>query len=191
MNRTFACNGLTCRQLQLSNTMRRLWIEHVLWTRQFIISTAFELPDLSFVTQRLLQNPGDFAEILQPIYGKNAAVQFNRLFTDHLLIAAELVNAAKAGNSAEAERQRKIWYDNAEEIAQLLCSVNCCRNECRWKDMLFDHLRMTENEAVYILTGEYQKGINVYDAIQKEALNMADAMTCGIIRNFKVSQSNC
>lgn len=54
-------DGLTYRQLQLSNTLRRLWIEHVLWTRFFIISTAFDLPDLPLLLkgfcriQRILQ----------------------------------------------------------------------------------------------------------------------------------------
>ncbi len=40
--------GLTCAQLRVSDTNRRLWTEHVLWTRFFIISTAFCLPDLPF-----------------------------------------------------------------------------------------------------------------------------------------------
>ncbi len=43
---------------------------------------------------------------------------------------------------------------------------------------------MTEDEAVFILTGEYEKSIIEYDNIQAEALRMADVMTCGIIRQF-------
>jgi hypothetical protein len=61
---------MSCRQIQLSNTLRRLWIEHVLWTRFFIVSTAFNLPDLQAVTDRLLQNPADFASELKPLYGE-------------------------------------------------------------------------------------------------------------------------
>ncbi len=52
--------------------------------------------------------------------------------------------------------------------------------------MLFDHLRMTENEAVFILTGQYEKGIREYDRIQAEALEMADVTTRGIIRQFRI-----
>ena len=179
-------NGLTSRQLEISNTNRRLWIEHVLWTRLFIISTAFDLPDLPFVTQRLLQNPVDFARELEPLYGKQAATQFKQLLTDHLLIAAKLVNAAKAGDTAEAEKQRKIWYDNAEEIAKFLASINPFWSESTWRDLLFDHLRMTEDEASFILTGKYEESIKEYDAIQAEALKMADVMTYGIIRQFRI-----
>lgn len=179
-------NGLTHSQLELSNTLQRLWIEHVLWTRMFLISTAFNLPDLSFVTQRLLQNPVDFARVLQPLYGKQTAMQFKKLLTDHLLIAAQLVNAAKAGNTEEADKQRKLWYTNAEEIAKFLASINPFWKEYVWRELLFDHLRMTEDEAVFLLGGQYEKSIKVYDAIQAEAIEMADVMTNGIIRQFNV-----
>jgi hypothetical protein len=71
-------NALTFRQVQLSDTIRRLWMEHVLWTRFFIVSTAFNLPDLEVVTERLLQNPVNFARILKPFYGEKTAMQFER-----------------------------------------------------------------------------------------------------------------
>ncbi|MGI6150866.1 MAG: hypothetical protein ACOYIR_02805 [Christensenellales bacterium] len=52
--------------------------------------------------------------------------------------------------------------------------------------MLFDHLRMTEDESVQILTGEYERGIVQFDGIQAQALQMADVMTCGILRQFRI-----
>ena len=164
--------------------MRRLWIEHVLWTRFFILSTAFNLPDLQFVTKRLLKNPVDFAKALKPFYGEQTVMRFKQLFTDHLLIAAQLVTAAKAGDTAEVNKQRKKWYANAEDIARFLACINPCWSKCEWRELLFDHLRMTEDEAVFILTGQYEKGIKEYDAVQAEALKMADVMTRGIICQF-------
>ncbi len=170
----------------LSEKIRRLWIEHVLWTRFFIISTAFSLNDLQFVTERLLRNPDDFAKELKPFYGEQTAAQFKRLLTNHLLIAAQLVNAAKAGDNAEAEKQRGLWYGNAEDIARFLASINRYWSENQWKNMLFEHLSMTEDEAVYVLTGQYKRSIDEYDGIQAQALQMADVMTRGIIRQFSI-----
>ncbi|MGI6162227.1 MAG: acetylglutamate kinase [Christensenellales bacterium] len=186
MHQTFFDNGLSCGQLELSNTIRQLWIEHVLWTRFFIVSTAFCLPDLEFVTERLLENPGDFAKVFKPFYGEQIARQLKQLLADHLLIAARLVTAAKEGDSSEVDKQRKKWYKNAEDIAEFLACINPCWSECEWKNLLFDHLRMTEDEAVFILSGQYKKGIKEYDDIQAEALEMADVMTCGIICQFCV-----
>lgn len=86
----------TQRQVCLMNQMRKLWEQHVYWTRFFIISTAADLGDLEPVTKRLLENPGDFAQALTPFYGEEVSDCFKNLFTQHLLIAADLVNAAKS-----------------------------------------------------------------------------------------------
>lgn len=42
---------------EIINIMRKLWSQHVYWTRFFIISTAEKLQDLKYVTNRLLENP--------------------------------------------------------------------------------------------------------------------------------------
>ena len=88
-------NGYSPQQLCLMNQLQQLWAQHVYWTRFFIISTAEELGDLAPVTDRILQNPKDFAQLFAPIFGMNIANQFQELLTQHLLIAADLVNAAK------------------------------------------------------------------------------------------------
>ena len=180
------CKGINCEELLLSNTFRRLWSEHVLWTRFFIVSTTFSLPDLPVVTQRLLRNPVDFANVLRPFYGTQIAARFEELLTEHLVIAAQLVNAAKAGDTAEVEILRRKWYANAEEIACFLAQINPFWSEREWRDLLFDHLCMTEAEAVEMLSGQYEESIREFDAIQAEALVMADVMSCGIIKQFCV-----
>ena len=117
------CNGYTKQQMCLMNRIRQLWQQHVYWTRFFIISTAADLGDLEPVTNRLLQNPKDFARLLTPIYGIRIASRFQKLFTQHLLIAAELVNAAKNAEGEKADNARKRWYKNADEIAGFLASM--------------------------------------------------------------------
>lgn len=164
------------------NRIRQLWGQHVYWTRFFIISTAAERNDLEPVTQRLLQNPKDFARLLTPIFGMRVAGRFEELFTEHLLIAADLVNAAKSGEVDKANTARDRWYENAEEIAEFLSSIHRCWNKAKWKSMLYSHLEMTEKEAMLRLQGNYTADINVFDSIENEAFDMADYMFCGIIK---------
>lgn len=179
-------SGLSPSQLQLSNILRRLWVEHVMWTRSLIISTASNLGDLGPVTKRILRNPADFASALVPLYGNPKSMRFEKLFTDHLLIAAKLVNAAKEGDGKNVEEQRKKWYANADDIANFLSDINPFWSKATWQVLLYDHLKMTEDEAVQILSGQYDASIAQYDSIQEEALKMADYMTCGIIRQFRI-----
>ena len=107
-----------CNRQEIINKMRKLWSQHVYWTRFFIISTAEELPDLKYVTNRLLENPGDFANALKIFYGEKKADEFKKLLTEHLKIGGDLVNADKDMNTAKANELRKKWYANADEIAE-------------------------------------------------------------------------
>lgn len=170
--------------VMLNNTIRELWQEHILWTRLFIISSVSELADLELVTERLLRNPQDFGKVLRIFYGKDIVDKFVNLFTDHLLIAADLVNYAKAGDNQGAEKARKEWFANADEIAAFLASINPHWSQSEWRRMLYDHLEKTEMEAVFRLTQRYAEDIANYENIESMAMMMADEMTNGIIKQF-------
>ena len=174
--------GYTKQQLCLMSQIQQLWAQHVYWTRSFIISTAASLPDLEPVTNRLLRNPKDFAALFAPLYGMKTAGQFQELLTQHLMLRGDLVNAAKAGDTAKADEARKKWYQNADEIAAFLASVSPCWNEAKWKQMMYSHLDMTEKEAALRLQSNYAADIQMFDEIEKEATQMADYMFCGMIR---------
>ena len=167
------------------NRWRKLWQEHVMWTRSFIISTISDLGDLVPVTGRLMQNPGDMADVLRLFYSPQTADTFQKLFTEHLSIAGELVNAAKAGDTAKAAALEQKWYENADEIASFLAKINPHWNRWLWQSLLHDHLKMTKQEALYRLAGKYEEDIRNYDRIEDEALRMADYMVTGILRQFR------
>lgn len=179
-----AGNAISKAELDLSNEMRKLWEEHVAWTRMFIISVASNLPDLDLVTQRLLRNATDMAEALKPFYGEELASRFGNLIRDHLIFAAELVKAAKAGNSQAAADAERRWYTNADEIATFLSNINPNWSRETWMKMLHEHLSLTKSEAVARLTGNYAEDIATYDKIENQALVMADEMTNGIVKQF-------
>lgn len=171
-------------QVDLLNQLRLLWEQHVHWTRYFIISTAANLGDLEPVTKRLLQNPGDFGKVFQMFYDDKIVSTFVNLFTQHLLIAADLVNAAKNGDTSAANEARTKWYKNADEISAFLASINPYWNEQVWRNLFYSHLQMTEQEATLRLAGKYAADVNLYDIIEQQALKMADYMFYGLINNF-------
>lgn len=168
----------------LINKLHMLWEQHIVWTRLTITSILTDSPDVELVTNRLLQNPVDFETALRPFYGDKIAAEFRKLFTDHLTIAAQLVKAAKAGDTAAAAQAEKNWYANANEIAIFLSRINPYWSQRNWQLMLYDHLKLTKAEAVAILTKNYSESIRLYDEIEKQALEMADVMAEGIIKQF-------
>ncbi len=176
--------GISRAALELSNHIRMLWEQHVFWTRLVISGIVFAMPDADYSTRRLLRNPVDFENVLSVYYGNEAAKKFADLFTSHLVIAAQLVKAAKAGDSAAAADAEKRWYANADEIAAYLGSINPYWSQAAWRDMLHRHLALTKAEAVAMLNKDYSASIATFDEIEKQALAMADTMTAGIIRQF-------
>ncbi|HCL04066.1 MAG TPA: acetylglutamate kinase [Lachnoclostridium phytofermentans] len=176
----------TRRQLDLSNELRNLWEQHVLWTRSFIISTAASLGDLEPVTKRLMRNPTDFGNLFRLFYGRQIALEFEDLFTQHLQIAGDLVNAAKKGDTAAADEARRKWYENADEIVSFLAEINPYWDVEDWRDFFYSHLQMTEQEAALRLGGKYAEDVAIFDEIEAEALKMADEMFEGLIKQFYV-----
>jgi len=174
----------TKNQVELRNYLRMLWEQHDVWTRATISSIVFDLPELEYVVARLLRNPVDFANALRPFYGDRIAAKFQDLLRDHLVIAADLVRAAKAGdNKAAAEAERR-WYANADEIAVFLGQINPFWSQEQWRNMLRHHLALVKDQAVYMLTQNYEAAVAVYDDIELQSLGMADVMAEGIIRQF-------
>src|SRR5439155_10092670 len=111
-------------ELALRSAMRKLWEDHITWTRVFIISAAGDLPDKSAATQRLLQNQVDIGNAIKPYYGAAAGDQLTALLRDHILISADVVAAAKAGDAARLNDQMARWQANADEIGAFLVSAN-------------------------------------------------------------------
>ena len=174
----------TKEMICLRDYMRLLWSQHVYWTRMTIISIANNLPDEEPTTKRLLRNAKDFEMLFNHFYGCRAGHEFGSLITDHLVIAAELVKAAKAGQNKAAANAEKRWYANADDIVSFLAHINCYWPEECMKKMWYTHLLLTKSEAVAILTKDYVKGIAIFEQIEEEALMMADDFSNGIIKQF-------
>ena len=165
--------------------MRKLWEDHITWTRLVIIGVFEELPDLDPTVQRLLQNQVDIGNAIKPFYGDEAGEQLTALLTDHILIAAEILQAAKNGDTAALEDAVERWYANADDIAVFLNAANPRHWPRReMKAMMREHLDLTLEEAVAYLNGDYEASIAAYDEVHLQALEMADMLSTGIIKQF-------
>jgi hypothetical protein len=169
----------------LHDAMRRLWTDHVAYTRMFIVDAAGGLPGKDATTARLLQNQTDIGNAIVPYYGAAAGQQLTALLRTHILQAADLVAAAKAGNTAAVDSLNKKWHGNATDIAMFLSKANP-KNwpEATVQSLMFTHLDQTVNEATHQLKGDYAGSIKDYDMIETHILKLADALTEGIEKQF-------
>src|SRR5688572_33317638 len=84
----------------LGTSMRRLWTDHVVWTRGYIVAAVANDPSAQTQAARLLRNQEDIGNAIAPFYGAAAGQQLTTLLKEHITIAVDLVTAAKAGNTA-------------------------------------------------------------------------------------------
>jgi hypothetical protein len=50
--------------------------------------------------------------------------------------------------------------------------------------MMREHLKLTTNEAVARLTGDWAADVAAYDAIHRQGLHMADMLSSGLVKQF-------
>jgi hypothetical protein len=175
----------SAKAARLHDGMRKLWEDHITWTRLAIVSFAGGLPDLQATEARLLQNQSDIAAAIRPYYGQAASRQLRDLLREHILGAVALLQAAKAGDSAALTRAQDAWYANANAIADFLNKANP-RNWPRgeMRSMMKTHLDETLKEAVDRLNGRFAADVADYEAVHRHILEMADMLSDGIIAQF-------
>ena len=168
--------------------MRQVWEDHITWTRLVIVSKVTlpgDLPDLDVTVDRLLQNQVDIGDAIEPFYGTAAGDQLTALLTGHIVIAADILAAAKAGDTAAVEAAIAAWHQNGNEIAAFLNTANPRFWPLHEMDhMMREHLDITLAEAVARLEGRYADDVAAYEEVHRQILAMADMLSDGIIQQF-------
>jgi len=181
---TSSTGAVSPSSVALQTAMRKLWADHVLWTRQYIVSTVLNDPSAQAASVRLLKNQADIGNAVVPYYGAAAGAKLTDLLKQHILIAVDLVSAAKAGNAAKQAEADKRWHQNAADIATFLSGANPNWRRQTLLDMLNRHLALTTQEAVNRLQQKWNDDVSNFDAIFSQSMMMADALSAGIIKQF-------
>lgn len=162
--------------------MQRVWLEHVWWTRNVILGIISDLPGNAQYTARLLQNPQDMIDVFKPYYPNTDLQPLVDLFTTHLKQGGDIVTAAKAGDMEKVAALQILWHRNSDQIAAFFASINPYYDEDEIRKMMYEHLQLTTNEATQNLSHQYADEVKTFDAIQAEALMMANYFVTGIVK---------
>jgi hypothetical protein len=170
---------------QFRADMRKLWEDHIQWTRNYIISVAADLPDADLVAERLLRNQDDIGNAIRPFYGDEAADQLAQLLRDHIRGAVDILIAAKAGDTAAMDTAVEAWRVNGDDIATFLNGAN--PDNWALEDLqaaMQMHLDLVLAQAQARLDGDYAADIAAYDQGHDHILEFADVLSNGIIAQF-------
>jgi hypothetical protein len=170
--------------MELGLAMRKLWEDHITYTRNYIISALAKLEDAQAIAGRLLRNQDDIGNAVKPFYGDAGGAKLTALLRDHILIAVDVVKAAQAGVAADLDAASKKWTANADELAAFLSGANPNWPRAEMADMLHKHLDYTTQEVVSRLKKDWAGDIAAYDKGHAHMLMFADMLTHGLIMQF-------
>jgi hypothetical protein len=175
---------VTTEQLSLRLALRRLWWDHVIWTREYVVAAIAGAPDAQEVAGRLLANQEHIGGAIVPFYGDAAGAALTDLLKQHIMVAVELIDAAMTGDQGKFADADQRWDANARDIASFLSSANPNWPEDDVVDLLSQHLKLTKDEATARLQQRWADDIEAFDQIVTEILTVSDVLAAGIIKQF-------
>ena len=170
--------------IALKQDMRKLWTDHVVWTRDYIIAAVGDQPDAQAAANRLMKNQEDIGNAVATFYGAAAGQQLTTLLKEHITIAVDLIKAAKAGDKAGQQQADSRWQQNAVQIAEFLSKANPHWPKDVVTDLMKKHLSTTTNEVVARLNKDWDADVRAFDEVYGHILHMADALSEGIVKQF-------
>jgi len=169
---------------QLHQDMRKLWTDHTVWTRDYIVAAVDDRPDAQAAANRLMKNQEDIGAAVAAYYGQPAGQQLTSLLKQHIAIAVDLIKAAKTADQAGQKQANDKWQQNAVDIATFLSKANPNWPKDVLANMMKMHLATTTEEVVARLKHDWEADVRAYDAVYNHILMMADALSDGIVKQF-------
>lgn len=167
--------------LRLNEDMRLAWLNHVYWTRMYLMSAVADNADQQAVEERLLETADEITDAFARYLPIATTRQLRNLLTEHIEIAGQIIQALKAKNMSDYDALVKEWYRNANQMAALFASHNPYFESRETRNMLLNHLDLTREEIEQQVNGEYEQSIDVFRDVEQQALAMADYFARGLL----------
>ncbi len=161
---------MNAKKQKLHLAAQKLWMDHMLYTREYLLRYINKLPAVDETATRLLKNQDDLAHTFNLVY-PGSYEPIKKLLTDHIMIATKLVDAIvnKTGQDALYSSQ---WNQNATDIANALAELNKKYDVKVLNDMMQMHLKTTSEELKQLLDGK--SGIPEFDAAVNHMMHFND-----------------
>jgi len=108
----------------------------------------------------------------------------------YLDLLDDFITAQIEGDTEEIDRITRLLYQNADQRAALISSVNPYWDYTEWRDRLYNNLRITIDESTTLLTKDYARNIDIFSRLLDLAEDTSTYFAQGLYNYFSDLQTN-
>jgi hypothetical protein len=173
---------ITYEQVDQIYRIRMVWFELIVWARSYMLSRYLGIGNTDEILARFRQVPLEYVSNLEKIFGKRPGEEeLLREMNEYINLISAMITAQKEGNQTEIDRLTRLLYQNANERAASVSSVNPYWDVAEWRARLYNHLRYTIDESSAILSGDHLKSLNTFSMLMDLAENASGYLTQGLV----------
>ncbi|MDD3168209.1 MAG: hypothetical protein PHC91_01940 [Eubacteriales bacterium] len=179
---------VTYEQMNLIFDIRMFWFDLIDWVRAFMLSKYRDVGNEDEVYARLQQVPAAYVNNLNLFFGETPGANELQLeLNAYIGLIDSLITAQKAGNTEEIDRITRLLYQNADDRAASVSSINPYWDENEWRTRLYNNLRSTLDESTMFLTGDYARNLDIFSTLMNQAESSSDYFTEGLLNYISTS----
>ncbi len=158
------------------------WFDLILWVRALMLSKYKDVGNEEAVFARLQQVLADFINNLYQFFPGSPGVNELQLeLNEYIGLIDSLITAQKAGITEEIDLITRLLYQNANDMAATIASINPNWDLNEWRTRLSYNLRSTLDESTMFLTEDYARNLEIFSTLMDQAESSADSFAQGLL----------
>ncbi|HYE69099.1 MAG TPA: hypothetical protein VEA58_10850 [Anaerovoracaceae bacterium] len=176
-------NGLSFNfeQINILSLFQRLWTQLAVFMRAYINTAIDRSPRAEYNAERLLAMSSDFRNTFLLFYGPELADRFNDLFTSFTARSTNVIEGFLSNNQDLINQSVRDWYNDANQLANFLASINLYWDENQWRNLLYQYIQLKLQMITSLISGDYRREIQIYDRIFDLTTTIGSYMARGLI----------
>ncbi|MEL7602793.1 MAG: hypothetical protein AAGU77_06510 [Bacillota bacterium] len=180
-------------QVQLSNAIRRFWVDVNRLIRIYITRTIFNVgvqESKDGVNESFRRIANGLRNLLAQYYGEDVANQVQADFLDYIYHLQQMIEAYADGDEQAIARHRNDLYFLTNRFAQSYAVINNYYDRAVIQALFHELIHLVENQVVSIMNEDYVRDLEEYEKFMDVTYRLADEFVYGILRQFFYEQQD-
>lgn len=156
---------ITPGQIDLISNARTFFRRFAGWLRAYIVSRYTGVGTPEEIFGRIYLETSNFGDMIRFTLGIDDAIGFTQQMNQIIFGIRDIIDAQLAGNSQAVQESVNRLYQNADDTASFLASINPYFNEAEWKNLLRTLLQYNLESANLFSLGQYNNEIELVPTI--------------------------